>query len=62
MPKAFKVVSWFSPQRWIADGIEQIQTTGSFSGAAKDIALILGLSVILFAIGVANTRRMTSKS
>ena len=62
MPKAFKVVSWFSPQRWIADGIEQIQTTGSFSGAAKDIALILGLSVILFAIGVANRRRMTSKS
>lgn len=62
MPDVFKVISWFSPQRWIADGIEQIQKTGTMTGAGKDIILILGLSIVLFAIGVINTKRISSKS
>lgn len=62
MPDVFKVISWFSPQRWIADGIEQIQKTGTMIGAGKDIILILGLSIVLFVIGVINTKRISSKS
>lgn len=62
MPDVFKVISWFSPQRWIADGIEQIQKTGTMTGAGKDIILILGLSIVLFVIGVINTKRISSKS
>lgn len=52
MPKAFQLIGSCCPQRWISHGLEQIQKTGSLSSAALDIGLILGLSLILYVVGV----------
>ena len=52
MPKVFRIIGSCCPQRWISHGVEQIQKTGSFTGALPDICLILGLSAVLYTIGV----------
>jgi ABC-2 type transport system permease protein len=60
MPKALKIIGSCCPQRWISHGIERIQETGSFTSALTDVALILGLSVLLFVIGAYRNGKRTS--
>jgi ABC-2 type transport system permease protein len=51
MPKAFKLIGSFAPQRWIVVGIKNIQKTGMFSSALPQIALLIGVSMLLLIIG-----------
>jgi ABC-2 type transport system permease protein len=60
MPKVLKIIGSCCPQRWISHGIERIQETGSFTSALTDVALILGLSVILFVIGAYRNGKRTA--
>lgn len=58
MPKAMKAIGACMPQRWIAHGIEQIQETGSIAAGLPDMALVLGLSAILYIAAVIRTKRI----
>lgn len=58
MPKAMKAVGAFMPQRWIAHGIESIQETGSIAAGIPDMALVLGLSALLYIVAVIRTKRI----
>lgn len=49
MPPLMQTIGSFFPHRWIAHGIESIQKSGSMVGAIPDLALILGISAVLFA-------------
>ena len=52
MPVAMQRIGACFPQRWIGLGIEKIQTTGSVISCWKEALMVLGLSVILFIIGI----------
>lgn len=52
MPKAMQAIGACFPQRWIASGIEAIQQTGSIASAIPQMAMVLGLSAILFLCAV----------
>ena len=57
MPKAFRVIGQFSPQRWITHAIETVQKSGSLADALPDIALVLAFSVLLYIIGMYRSRK-----
>ena len=52
MPKAMQRIGSCFPQRWIGLGIENIQKTGSVLSCWKEAVMVLGLSAILFIIGI----------
>ena len=56
MPDIMKKIGTLFPQRWISLGIENMQRTGTFVSALPQIAMILGLSAILFVIAVYRSR------
>ena len=62
MPEAMRNIGSCFPQRWIAGGIEKIQTSGSITGAWPEILMTLGLSAILFVIGIVCERSHNKKT
>ena len=61
MPKAFKAIGMLSPQRWVSQGIEKIQEKGTFFAASGEIAVILGLSAVLYVIGMIRNGKKLAK-
>lgn len=56
MPETMQAIGSFFPHRWIASGIEKIQTSGTIAGALPELSLILGLSVGLFLAAALRSR------
>ena len=52
MPDVMQAIGACFPQRWIQNGISAIQKTGDIAGALPYIAMVLGLSAVLFTIAV----------
>ena len=52
MPDVMRAIGACFPQRWIQNGISEIQKTGDIAGALPYIAMVLGLSAVLFTIAV----------
>lgn len=61
MPTIMQKIGAFFPQRWIIHGIESMQQSGSIGSAIPDMALILGLSAILFICAVRRSKLVVSK-
>ncbi len=59
MPQAMQVIGACFPHRWIARSIEIMQKTGSIADTVPYIALLLGLSFVLFAFGAIKTKKTT---
>lgn len=59
MPQAMQMIGSCFPHRWIAKSIEIMQKTGSIADTVPNIALLLGLSFLLFAIGAIKTKKTT---
>ncbi|MGL6198852.1 MAG: ABC transporter permease [Lachnospiraceae bacterium] len=57
MPEIIQKIGNCLPQRWIIGGIEHIQQTGQISSALPNIALVLGLSAVLYVLASIRTRR-----
>lgn len=62
MPKAFKVIGNFCPQRWIMNGVENIQKSGTFSSALPQVFLTIGVSFVFLIIGSLICNKKSSKS
>lgn len=60
MPKTFRTIGSFCPQRWIVNGIERIQESGTFSAALPQIALVLIVTLIFLIIGVYRNSKKTA--
>lgn len=52
MPETMQKIGSCFPQRWIALGIEKIQKSGSITSGWREALMVLGLSLILFIIGI----------
>ena len=52
MPDVMQAIGACFPQRWIQNGISAIQKTGDIAGALPYLAMVLGLSAVLFTIAV----------
>lgn len=52
MPEAMQKIGSCFPQRWIALGIEKIQKSGSVVSCWREAAMVIGLSLILFIVGI----------
>ena len=52
MPDVMRAIGACFPQRWIQNGISAIQKTGDIAGALPYIAMVLGLSAVLFIVAV----------
>ena len=52
MPESMQKIGSCFPQRWIALGIEEIQRSGSVASCLKEVLMVLGLSAVLFVIGI----------
>ena len=61
MPGVMQRIGACFPQRWIGLGIEKIQTTGSVISCWKEALMVLGLSVILFIIGINHENSQKNK-
>ena len=62
MPKAFKMIGNFAPQRWIVQGIENIRREGAISAALPQMILLIATSLLLLTIGVYRNCRKTYKN
>ena len=56
MPDIMKKIGALFPQRWISLGIENMQRSGTITAALPQMAMVLGLSAILFVIAVFKSR------
>ena len=52
MPEVMQKIGSCFPQRWIALGIEKIQKSGSVLSGWRESLMVLGLSLVLFIIGI----------
>ena len=52
MPEVMQAIGACFPQRWIQNGISAVQKTGDIAGALPYLAMVLGLSAVLFTIAV----------
>ncbi len=52
MPDVMKAIGACFPQRWIQNGISAVQKTGDIAGAVPYVAMVIGLSAVLFIIGI----------
>jgi len=52
MPPVMQKIGACFPQRWIALGIEKMQQSGAVFSAWKEMLMVLGLSAILFILGM----------
>lgn len=52
MPSVMQKIGACFPQRWIALAIEKMQESGAIFSAWKEMLMVLGLSVILFIVGM----------
>ena len=52
MPDVMQAIGACFPQRWIQNGISAIQKTGDIAGALPYLAMVLGLSAVLFIVAV----------
>ena len=57
MPGIMKKIGSLFPQRWISLGIENMQKSGTLTAALPQMAMVLGLSAVLFAAAVFGSRR-----
>lgn len=57
MPDIMKKIGSLFPQRWISLGIENMQKSGTIAAALPQMAMVLGLSAVLFAAAVFGSRR-----
>ena len=56
MPDVMKKIGALFPQRWITNGIENMQQSGTITAALPQMAMVLGLSAVLFGIAVFRSR------
>ena len=56
MPDIMKKIGALFPQRWISLGIENMQRSGTIAAALPQMAMVLGLSAVLFGIAVFRSR------
>lgn len=52
MPETMQKIGACFPQRWIALGIEKIQRSGAVASCLREAGMVMGLSVVLFVIGI----------
>ncbi len=62
MPKAFRVIGNCCPQRWVMNGVENIQESGSFSAALPQVSLIIGVSIVFLILGSIMCTRKSAKN
>ncbi|MBG9795931.1 hypothetical protein ABD76_27195 [Paenibacillus dendritiformis] len=62
MPESMRLIGSIFPQRWIAQAIENLQSGLGFAAAVPYLALLVGLSTILFFIAAWKTKQRSSNT